>query len=437
MRVSTSMIYDAGVSVMNRQTASLLHIQQQMSTGRRIVTPSDDPVSAARALEVEQSKVVAGQHALNQRDAKSALGLEEAQLASAGDLLTRVRELTIQAGNAALSDADRMSISTEVRERFDELLGLANTMDGTGQYLFSGYMGGTKPFSGSVGDGVVYAGDEGQRRLQVSSSRQIEVSDSGRSIFERIENGGASFVTGVGMTNTGTGTIDAGSVTDPAKWKVTANSRNLEVRFWVNAGTTYYDLVDATTEKSLFTNGTSTAGGASNTFTHAYTSGDAITFTDLHDAYGTDADTTNDEDFGARVTISGVPASGDRFTIRPGTQSMFETLSSFIGALERGAASAENRTLYQNDIADTLVNLDRAHDNLLRVRSMIGARFNEVESLESVNSELNLQYQQTLSNLQDLDYNKAISDLTRRQVDLEAAQKSFAQVSKLSLFDYL
>jgi flagellar hook-associated protein 3 FlgL len=68
---------------------------------------------------------------------------------------------------------------------------------------------------------------------------------------------------------------------------------------------------------------------------------------------------------------------------------------------------------------------------------MIGSRMAELESLDSVNQDLTLQYQQTLSNLQDLDYAKTISDMTRKQTDLEAAQKSFMQTSQLSLFNYL
>ncbi|MDO9601777.1 MAG: flagellin, partial [Rhodocyclaceae bacterium] len=84
-----------------------------------------------------------------------------------------------------------------------------------------------------------------------------------------------------------------------------------------------------------------------------------------------------------------------------------------------------------------LTNLDQANDNILRVRAAVGSRLSEVDSLSDVNQDLQLQYQQTLSNLQDLDYAKAISDLTRKQTDLEAAQKSFMRVSQLSLFNYL
>ena len=150
MRVATSMIFDAGVAAINKQTASLLHLQQQVATGRRILTPADDPVAAARALEVTQSKDILAQYSTNQDNANSALGLEEAQLTSVNDMFARIKELTVQAGNATLSASDRKSIAFELRGRFDELLGIANAADGQGQYIFSGYMGSTKPFGGNV-----------------------------------------------------------------------------------------------------------------------------------------------------------------------------------------------------------------------------------------------------------------------------------------------
>lgn len=566
MRVATSMIFDAGVSTMNKQMASLLHLQQQVSTGRRILTPADDPVGAARALEVTQSKNILEQYATNQQNATSALGLAEVQLNSINDLFGRIKELTVQAGNAALAASDRRSIAFELRARYDELLGIANAADGQGQYLFSGYMGSTKPFGGTVdqinaapGNEIIYDGDDGQRTLQVSATRMLEVSDSGNDVFRRIQNGNGYFTTNYASANAGTGIIDGGSVTDPAKWDAATNSKNLEVRFWndavgqangsvalttpsltittgtndeftlaidggaavtvtvgnnggaayatpqdlanavqtamntalgatppaagsatvsVNAAnqlvvisstsgstsgvtlaavtgntgyadmfgtptyvsghagndvTTYYDLVDVSTGFSLFT-GTASTNGSGGSYTHVFESGQPISFSGLNAAYNPPSN-----DFGASVTISGEPASGDAFAIQASTsQSIFKTLANLINALETGnTGQPADAAKYSNEIGFALTNFSQANDNILRVRAMIGSRMAELESLGSVNEDLNLQYQQTLSNLQDLDYAKAISDLTRKQTDLQAAQQSFSRISQLTLFDYI
>ncbi|MCX7179241.1 MAG: flagellar hook-associated protein FlgL, partial [Proteobacteria bacterium] len=196
MRISTSMIYDNGVRSIQSQTSTLLHTQQQIATGRRMLSPSEDPVAAARALDVNQAKEINAQFGVSQNNAKSTLGSVDGQLSSLGDLLTRVRELAVQAGDAALSASDLRAISNELRAQYDGLIGLANSTDGTGQYLFSGYQSSNKPFSGSVEGGVTYYGDDGQRALRLSSSRNIPVSDSGSSIFMNVKNGNGVFATG-------------------------------------------------------------------------------------------------------------------------------------------------------------------------------------------------------------------------------------------------
>lgn len=439
MRVSTGMIFDAGIGTINRQTADLLHLQQQVATGRRILTPSDDPVNAARALVVQQSMDVTAQYTTNQDNAKSALGLEEAQLTGVGELFTRIKELTVQAGNPALSGNDRRSTAQELRARFDELLGIANAADGTGQYLFSGYMGSTKPFGATVDaflqnasatEAALYQGDAGQRRLQISATRYLEVSDAGDDVFTRIKTGNGYFTTGYNATNTGTGIIDIGNVTDPAKWNALAN-KNYRIDFTVDSSVTpsvtYYDIVDTTSGNSLLTGGAAPAAQANQ---RVYQSGQPILLKNqgAEPAF----------DLGGSVTITGEPATGDDFSLAPSAnQSVFQSLAKLIGTLESSLSDAAATARYNIEIGFALNNIDRANDNVLRVRSLIGSRLGEVDSIGGVNEDMTLQYQQTLSSLQDLDYAKSISDLGRKQLDLESAQKSFMKTSQLSLFNYI
>jgi flagellar hook-associated protein 3 FlgL len=932
------MIYDSGLSSIQNRTSSLLRVQQQLSTGRRILAPSDDPVAAARALDVQQS--IAGNKAqgVTRDNAKSAVGIADAQLQSATDLLVRVRELTVQAGDAALSAQDRRSVALELRQRFDELLAIANAKDGLGNSLFAGFQIGNKPFAGSVEDGVSYIGDDGLRALQVSNARQLGINQSGNDIFMRVQNGNGVFATstqndksvnathvtyegtsvlagtpattgsfelkfwtdtaggnapapaqqtgtvdlnalaypyafgagdqfsvafdggapvmvtlnppanfadanaivtavqtsigaagtvnldtqgqltftsastgatsalafanvtgtpltalmggvpaaaagtsgvagttyydfvdgsgnslftgtasttggtgntythaytsgtpfalnsvgplafdygasvvftgtptngdsfnlartasalnvtenqilgnaarstistgtvsdplkwsqatnsgdlevrfwvdvagtvatagqaagsisptlpmivtaatadqftinvdgvgaqtitltpgtynttaaiqaevqarinalaapavsatvstdangrlvvtsgasggtssvalaegngglarvfgaptatagtaaaagrtfydlvdattgnslftntastsgGAGNTythayaaspttinlssvggpgqvafdfgasvaiagipagddaftiksgsdytgngyfvtaaktattyNTGSGIIGTGDILDEAKWNHPANSRNLEVRFWQDPEevsdppTVYYDLVDAETEKSLFTDGASTAGGTANTFTRVFKSGDAIPFAGLVVPYGTPSQTITN--FGISVTINGTPASGDAFKVRASeTQSVFETLAQTIQLLESGKpVETMGNVQFHNELGSILSSLSRAEDSILSARAVFGTGLSEVDSLDSVGENLNIQFEDTLSRLQDLDYAEAITKLTRQQMELQAAQQSFSKISQLSLFDYI
>jgi len=416
MRISTNMIYDAGVSSINQQIAAALKLQQQVSSGKRILTPSDDPVAAAQALQVQQAKDVNSQFSTNLNNAQSALGLEDTQLSTITDALTRVRELTVQAGNSVLSSANRQAIAVELRARFDQLMGIANATDGTGQYLFSGYKGSTQPFSGSVdtlvaapASDVSYLGDDGQRTLQITPSNDVAISDSGNDVFRRIAAGNGYFTTTYASTNGGTGVIDTGTVTDPAAWAATANTP-LTVSFAVVAGVTTYTVADSASP----TPNTLAAG--------TYVAGQAITLATQ----------------GISFTVSGAPANGDSFSIAPSSsQSLFRTLANLIGALERPVTSAASEAKYRVDVGSALANLDQANSNILNVRTAVGSRLNEVTSQDNMNGDLDLQYAKTLATLQDVDMTKALSDLMQTQTNLQAAQKSFAAVSQLSLFSYI
>lgn len=183
MRVSTSTLFDLGIQSISQQQSDLLRTQQQISSGRRVLTPSDDPVASSRALEVSQSLAVTQQYVKNADAAKSSLSIEDTVLGSVSSLIIQVKESAIQAGNGALSASDLSSLAADVRTKYTDLLALANQTDGNGRYLFSGYQGATAPFSQSSGPGV-YAGDQGQRLIQISPSRQIAVSDAGSDIFK-------------------------------------------------------------------------------------------------------------------------------------------------------------------------------------------------------------------------------------------------------------
>ncbi len=421
MRISTSIIYDSGVGAMQQQTERLLQTQQQISSGRRILTPADDPVAAARVLEVSQSQSVNRQYGINSGTAGDSLGLEESVLARVTGLLQGVREISVNAGNPVLSQNDRASLATELRSSYQELLGLANSTDGGGQHLFSGYQGGIRPFSETAPGAVAYNGDQGQRLIQVSPSRQIAVSDAGADVFQRIPTGNGGFATQAAASNGGSGVIDTGNVLDTVKWSAAGNSKDYTVKFAVSGGVTTYDIIDNIAAKSLLTG---LAPGAA-PYPHAYTSGSNIDFSQA----GPPA-----FDYGARVSISGVPANGDSFTVKTSTnQDVFKTLNDLANLLQTSAGGAA----LTNGLVAAQRNLDNAMENILTVRASTGARLKELDSVKSAGDERALQYSQTLSRLQDLDYARAASELTQQQVNLEAAQKSFAKVAGLSLFNYL
>lgn len=402
MRVSTNTIYETGTNLMLQNQSTLVKTQQQLSTGKRILTPSDDPIAAAQALNITQAASLNKQFSVNRASASSSLGLEENVLKELTSILQSVHSSTVYAGNSSLNDADKKILATELRGKFDSLVGLANTTDENGQFLFSGFQANTKPFV-KTGLSVQYAGDQGQRMNQVGPARQLAVSDSGTDVFERIKNGNGVFSTAADSLNNGTGIIDKGSVITPAS----LTGANYEIDFTVAAGVTTYNIVNTTT-------GLAVSSG------NPYTSDSAISFD------------------GIQLSIKGDPENGDKFTVSPSSnQSIFKTMSDLITALETPSSGQPGGTRLSNSLVAALQNINNSLEHVLTKQAAIGARMNEIDSLESVGVDQNIQFEKLLSNLQDADLSEVISNFQRQQLYLQAAQQSYVKISGLSLFNYI
>jgi flagellar hook-associated protein 3 FlgL len=141
MRISTSTIFDLGVSSIQQQTSDMVKTQQQIASGRRILTPADDPVASARVLEVSQAKSLNQQYDVNTNSATSVLGMEDTVLGGVTNLLLDVHDAALTAQSPLMNHTSLSGLATGLRGRYQELLGLANSTDGNGQYLFSGYKG--------------------------------------------------------------------------------------------------------------------------------------------------------------------------------------------------------------------------------------------------------------------------------------------------------
>lgn len=410
MRISSSTIYDSTVAALGQQQTNLLKTQQQVSTGRRMQAASDDPVAAARAVSVNQADAMNTQYAANRTAVRHTLSLAESNLQSVTLLLQDVHTAAVNAGNGGLSIIDRRTIATELSGKLQELIGFANGTDGAGNYLFSGFQSKTQSFADVAGI-ITYNGDDGQRMIQANASRQIASSDSGADVFMRVKNGNGTFVTQPAAANTGTGIVSIGSVSDATL----LTGFNYSVVFTVTPGVagapdvTTYAVNDTTTPAAV------SAG-------NPYVSGQTISFA------------------GMKFDIQGTPANGDTFTVTPSTnESIFKTVSDLIAALNAPVPTAANggTTGLTNSLSRGLNNLDNALNNILSIRSSLGLRLQEVDALQTAGDDLGLQFKQTLSQLQDVDYNKALSDIAQQNMSLQAAQKSFAAVSNLSLFNYI
>ena len=304
MRISTNTMYQTGISKISELQGDQARRQQQISSGKRILTPSDDPVAASRALELKQAIATNNQYASNRTMAQNQLGTVDTTLGNVSDLVLSVQSTLVSAGNASYNNSERLYMASELRGSLDQLIGLANTKDGAGHYLFSGFQNTTPAFA-KTATGATYQGDTNQQHLQVAASRLMAISDTGQNIFQ---------------------------------------------------------------------------------------------------ANGTD---------------------------------IFKTLNDLATLLETPVNTAADRIALQAGLALADTNMNQHLDNVLNARAIAGTKLKELDAIELAGQDDNLQFSKTLSSLEDLDYAQAISDLTKQQTILTAAQQSFVKTVSLSLFNYM
>ncbi len=516
MRISTKQLANAGLNNILNQQSRLNKTQSQLATGLRIQKPSDDPAGATRVLSFKKTIQQTEQYQSNINIARQYLDIEESSLNSIVTNLQRVRELAIQANNDTQTASTRSIIGDEVNQRLEELLSLANTRNANGEYIFAGFQGQTQPFSKAAGNTFVYNGDQGQRYLQVSPSRQVITGDSGSDVFLQIKNGNGTFNTQDNSLNTGAGIISQGVVTDASAVDgdrynvvfpntttatgtltfndVVGNNDNLGYDLQIN-GTSVYSVSETGTAISSLTalaTQINLSSGTTNVKAYvdagvlylgntppssnsiivnetlsSFTPGDGDTLTGYFGTVLTEATQSNTTTFsataasrylvedsqgnieasgafqdggvidfnGQQVSVTGVPQTGDVFTVSPATnQSAFATVQNLVNVLKGGSTGVTN---FHNLINDVLADLDLAQESLISTRSNLGSRQNGLDNQYDLNEDSLLRFRETVSNLEDIDYASAVSDLNLQMVGLQAAQQSYAKVQNLSLFNYL
>lgn len=400
MRISTSTLFTEGVTAMQQMQSNLARTNLQIATGQRMLSPADDPAAAARAIELNQSDASNTQLANNRTAAANTLSLAEGVLSGVTSTLQELKALGIEASGVMSNTTSMKGIATTIRGRMQELLGMANSTDGVGNFLFSGGQGKIQPFVQTAA-GTVYQGDDVQRQIQVGATRQMAATEAGSDIFMRVRNGNGSFKTTATAGNTGTGIVSQGQVlTAPF------NGNSYQITF---TSATTFDIQNLTTATAVSTG-------------NAYVSGQAITFD------------------GIQFDISGTPVAGDTFTVQPSVnQNMFDTLDAFIALADAPPAAGDNvaAAKFNQGMQEVMASLEQALNSVLSTRATIGGRLREIDALQATGDAMGLQYKNTLSKIQDTDYIQAVTDLNKQQLALQASQQAFAKVSQLTLFDYL
>jgi flagellar hook-associated protein 3 FlgL len=395
MRIATITFQQNAMSQMQELQAALAKTQNDLATSKKLHSAADNPAGMTQVNQLNVTLSASQQYVTNGNSAAGNLQLEEQALADATNTLQGIRDLAVQSNNAALTAAQRQDIAVQLKQQLQDLVAIGNRQDANGNYIFSGTASATAPFS-QGGGSFNYSGASTVNQVQIASNQRISAGDTGSSVFMNIPAGNGTFTTSAAATNTGAGSIGVGTVVTPSAWVPDTYTISF-------TSPTNYQVTNS--------------GGIVVTTGTAFADGDSISFN------------------GIRVPISGTPAAGDSFTVaKAGTSSAFSTVSNLITTL---STSTLNPAQIATQIGGSLQQIDNAISNLSNVAASVGGRLNAITSSQTAAQSEQTSLTASISQLQDVDYAAAITQLNTEEVSLQAAQASYASIARLSLFNYL
>ncbi|MBA6365630.1 flagellar hook-associated protein FlgL, partial [Colwellia sp. BRX8-8] len=371
------------------------------SSGKRVLTAKDDAISYSTLAGYNNDLANIEKYKRNITMAESHNNMQEIVFADADLILDKIKSDMLLANNGRMSSEDLQSLAEQVKSNFSQLLDLANSQNENGDYIFSGYQTEQKPFSQNVDGSVTYNGDSGVRELQVAKNINIATNQAGDAAFLKVENAIGDFTANYTANTSG----------------VAVESAKIANRDSYNSSALPHDY---TFTFDAVTNDLTVTGSAGIVFPAApYTAGQTISFD------------------GIDVTLNGNPLPGDSFTISEQDEvSVFDTINETISWMERGSSTIDQEQ-HQVDYNTLLNQLNSAMNHMTSRRVDSGIRLQTLESQESRHLDSALNLAKGKSNIEDLDFAKAISEFEQSKLALQASQQAFSKVQGLSLFNYI
>ena len=395
-RIGTANMYDSTISNLGSRQSSLVELMEKTTAGKRVLRASDDPVAAAQA-ERARTRITRSENEQRVLGAqRDVIAQGESELGKAHGALQDFRDLLVQAGNGSYDQVARDALVKQMESLRDQILGYANAKDSNGLPIFRGLGSSDTPLQ-SVPPGAQSSLNPGQN---TGSDNGLPISLDGHAAWLNVPTGNGVFEVGSGVSNSGKAWADTGSITDPSK--VTGDSYTLVFSKDPASGAVSYVINSSA--------GTSTPSAT-------YKAGEAITIN------------------GQQIVIKGEPANGDSFTMAPSKRTdIFTVLDQAISTVKSGTNGS---TALQQGLGRAMSELDSGMNRVQAVRSYAGDQLNRADRLESDMKDQSLTQEGARSRAEDIDMITALSDVETQKVGLQAALQSYAQMQKLSLFNYI
>lgn len=408
-RLGSANTYDNTLRNLGARQASLSNLQEQLTSGKKVVSASDDPTGAGqseRAL-MRISRIAADQRALeNQRNS---IVLAESTLGDATSALQTFRELVVSAGNGSNGSAERQAIAIQLSGLRDQIFGFANRKDTNGMPLFAALGSALSPFVGpsATPQDYTYQGLPGQT---ASTQTAIASTLDGESAFMHQTSRDGVYNVSISPAAS---TLRTTGVTISDSLAVTESAYTLS-----------FSAVDSTTVPGTTT---VTYDIAENPAVSGPLSSVTVSFpTSQSSSIQVSAVP------GLSFSISGKPTVGDSVTLQP-SPSIFSVLDNAI----RDIGNAPNNPQASQAISQALHNIDIGMNRISAVRGQAGDLLNRADRISTNQEARSVQLQADRSRAEDLDMAAGISAFQNQQTGYQAALQSYAQVQKLSLFNFI
>jgi len=417
-RLGSANTFDTALRNISQRQTSLSNLQENLTSGKRVVRASDDPTSAAQAERAltRLSRIATDQRALASQT--NSIAMAESTLGDVTSALQSFRELVVSAGNGTFTQKDRQTVALQLQGLRDQIFNLSNQKDTNGLPLFSALGSALTPFVGPAAEPLDYT-------------------------FNGLP----------GQTAGGTVSIPFALDGDSAFMLQTARDGVFNVQLGNAASTLRTDAV-VVKNSALLTPGSSyaisnisaplagaTAGTSYVTYTVTETLANGLPGTTLLAQQGSDyptiggtiaIDVPNKTAPGLSFNITGTPAIGDIVNVSP-SPSIFSVLDDAI----RGIGSATSSTQASQAVSQALGNIDIGANRVSAVRGQAGELLNRADRISDNQEKRAVQVEGDRARAEDLDMIKGISDFQNQQTGYQAALQSYAQVQKLSLFNYI
>lgn len=407
MRISTGQLYDRSIRAVLDNQDDLSDVQQQLSTGKKLLRPSDDPVGSAQVIRLTEEIDLINQYNKNNNLLTNSIEQEETILGNVTDNIQRARQLMIQAGNGILDVDDRKAIAIEIGQIRDQIFDAMNSQSANGEYIFAGYQSATPAFSytaGASGNKYAFEGDEGLNEIRISNTFSLAMNNSGQTVFEDVYARLDSQITSSSGVASASTRISTQNEFDQF------HSQNYDPV--VAANNEFQISISAADQVTITNVGTGAVVG-----TQPFTSGEPFEFK------------------GQEFTIEGVVGDTVNYALqKPEKKNIAETLNDFYISLNDENISDKD---YAQAISDALIGVDNSLTSIADSISLLGGKLNVAQSVFASNLDLEISNKTARANIEEVDYAEAVSELSKQEAALQAAQATFAKVTGLSLFDYI